>query len=246
MNKYQKLSIILLGGISAAAGARQSIDTLANLNQGQFESLTDNLSAALSYKPIIPAEPLSLLGFDVGAEVSITQIDEDEVFARVSNNWNIIDQNIGDYLTVTRLHGHKGFPFGLDVGASYGSMVNSNIGVWGLELRYSALEGSILTPALAVRAAYTQMVGVAAMDLATQSLDVSISKGLLMFTPYGGIGLVWGQGEANDNPALSDASVNQLKLYGGINANLGLFNGVFEYDNTGGTNTVSLKLGLRF
>lgn len=243
MNPLWKTTVIMAGWLALSQGvtADQSIDTLQTLEQDDFATLTEDLGAALSYKPISPTEPLGWVGFDVGAEISTTAVSDSEVFARVSD-----DGDSSDYLTVARLHAHKGLPFGLDVGASLGSVVNSNATVFGVEGRYSVLEGTVISPALGVRAAYTRMSGVEAMDLATQSLDVSLSKGILMFTPYAGVGYVWTQGESNDNQALSKVTSAQPKIYGGVNLGLTLFNGVLEYDNTGGNSTYSLKLGIRF
>jgi hypothetical protein len=241
------VAILLLAGNSVYAD--QSIDTLRHLNQSQFDTLGEDLSAALSYKPVIPAEPLGLLGFDISAEYAITKISDKNLFRLASNNWsNLLDENVGDYIGVARLHAHKGLPFGLDVGLSLGSVTNSNANVWGAEFRYSLLEGSTLTPAVAVRAAYSDMGGVDVMDLTTQSLDVSISKGFLMLTPYAGIGHVWAQADPSDplNPNLASSDISQVKIFGGLNFSLGLFNSAIEYDNTGGNSSASVKLGVRF
>jgi hypothetical protein len=243
LKRFYALGLVFL---SAGAFADQSIDTLQRLDQFEFRALSEDLGATLSYKPLIPAEPLGIFGFDIGGEISTTRLSKGQLFAKTAQQWDWLDANTEDYLGVARLHAHKGLPFNLDAGLSYGAVLNSNAGVWGAELRYSLLPGSALTPALAVRTAYTQMTGVDSMELSTQSLDISASKGFVMFTPYAGVGHVWTQSRAKNTPYLSDEDISQFKVYGGLNIGLTLFNLAAEYDNTGGINTFSLKLGARF
>jgi hypothetical protein len=239
------LAVFILSN-SLTVYADQSIDTLQRLDQNEFRAFSEDLAAALSYKPVIPSEPLGVLGFDIGAEFSTTLLKNGNLFSKTALEWDWLDDKGEDYLGIARLHAHKGLPFNIDAGLSYATVINSNTNVWGAELRYALLQGSTLTPALAVRTAYTRMSGVEALDLATQSLDISTSKGFAMFTPYAGVGHVWTQSHAKNAPYLSDEDISQFKVYGGVNLGLTLFNLAAEYDNTGGISTFSLKLGTRF
>ena len=178
------LAILGLGGLALPAQA-VDLDTINLLNQTQFRLLSEDLGAALSYKPILPAEPLGIIGFDIGIEINATQLQNSAIFSLAASGESI------DTLVLPKLHVHKGLPFGLDVGASYSAVPDSNIKLWGAEVRYAILQGSTVTPAVAVRASYSTLVGVNQLKFATTGLDLSISKGFAMFTPYAGIGKVW-------------------------------------------------------
>ena len=99
---------------------------------------------------------------------------------------------------------------------------------------------------MVLRAAYTKMHGVDVMDFATQSVDLSLSKGFLLLKPYGGIGYVWSQTELKAASDLRDVDTNQFKAFAGVQMKILLLTGVLEWDTTGGQNTFGLKLGARF
>lgn len=217
----------------------QSLDSLINLGQAQFKTLTENVGAATHYKALAPAEPLGLLGFDVAVELSSTEID-DGIFDLASNG----DFGISTFL-LPRLHVHKGLPFGLDVGAFYTAIPDTDFKAMGAELRYAILEGSTITPAVAIRATYSVISGVDEMDVTNTGLEATISKGFIMLTPYAGLGIVRTVGTPKGVAALSEESVDLEKFYAGINVNLG-FNLGFEFDQTGDYKTYSVKAGFRF
>jgi hypothetical protein len=180
-----------------------------------------DLGAAVSYKPLQPAEPQGVSGFDIGVATSHTQIDD------------------GENVTVTRLNLHKGLPYGFDVGAFFGRAYRDgeSSSLSGYELRYALVQGNTALPAVAVRGAYTRL-GDDDLDLDTKSLDLTISKGFLFLTPYAGIGQVWMDSK------LGDASMT--KTYGGLNIALGLFAVNLEADQTGDVTTYGLKVALRW
>src|SRR3569623_2622023 len=69
-------AVVALG--MAASAAADDLDRLQYLAQSQFRALSEDLGAALSYKPVSPAEPLGLIGVDVGLEVTATDIKADQ------------------------------------------------------------------------------------------------------------------------------------------------------------------------
>lgn len=242
----RNISGLVLMLCSAPLCAAQSLDTLQRLSPSEFATLAEHLSAAFSYKPVIPAAPLGVFGFDLSGELAATRLRDKAVFAKAAAQWDALDEHI-DTLNIARIHAHKGLPFDLDVGFSYGTAINSNANTWGAELRYAVLAGSAFTPAVAVRGAYSQMTGVGVMDLSSASLDISVSKGVLMFTPYAGLGYVWSEATPKERTvALERVDLAQAKAFCGLNMNFGIFNAALEYDNTGGYSTLSLKLGSRF
>ncbi len=224
--------------VFASQASAADIDNLEALAPGQFSDFTKDLTALLSYKAIAPAEPLGVTGFDVGLELSATHMKHSDL-------WDIATGSDISVLPIPRLHVVKGLPFGVDIGASYTQVPNSNVKFWGAEVKYALLEGGIATPALAIRGAYSKLSGVSQLDFNTRSVDVSISKGLLNFTPYAGIGKVWSMADT-DVVGLSKVTHNENKLFAGLNFNVLLGNVAVEWDRTGENDTLSAKLGLRF
>jgi len=211
----------------------------AGLTQSEFKLFSEDLGSALSYKAVIPAEPLGITGFDLALEVSSTELKNSSIWQQAS----------GDSLNslpVPKLHLHKGLPFNIDVGAFYSSIPTTNIKLYGGELRYAILKGGVAIPAVAIRGSISELSGVDELSLSTKGLDVSISKGFAMFTPYAGVGTVWVDSTPNGVPGLSKESFQQSKVFAGGNLNFGLANFAIEYDKTGEAQSYSAKLGFRF
>lgn len=225
----------------APASWAGDIDNVDSLLQTEFKDLTADLGAALSYKAIRPAEPMGTLGFDIGFEVSSTSLESDALETATSGD------ETSSQLLVPKLHVSKGLPFGFDVGAFYTSVPDSNIGLIGGELSYAIFEGGTISPAVSIRGTYSRLTGVDELDLTTKGLEVSVSKGFAMFTPYAGIGQVWIDSQANTaSGLLEDESLTKNKYFLGINFNLGLVNFAAETEQTGDNSSTSAKIGVRF
>jgi hypothetical protein len=235
---YQR---ILAGALLAAATSAFGADL--NLNhvttQKQFRQLSEDLGAALSYKPLIPAEPGGITGFDVGVEATVTGV------ANGTAMENAFGEKVSS-LPVAKVHAHKGLPFGIDLGGFYGNVPGTNVTVSGAELRYAIVEGNAALPAVGVRGSWTRMGGVDQMDLSTKGLDLTVSKGLAIFTPYAGVGQVWVDSDADSATGLDKESFTESKVYLGLNVNMGLTNLAFEADRTGDDSTVGAKIGFRW
>ncbi|HZP94020.1 MAG TPA: hypothetical protein VFB20_14235 [Burkholderiales bacterium] len=217
-----------------------NIDQLQNINQGQFRLLSEDLGAALSYKPLAPAAPLGIAGFDIGAEVSATKLRNPAILDQATSG------NTPSWLVVPRIEAQKGLPFDIDIGLTYSKVPGSNIDLWGGELRYAILEGSTTMPAIAVRGSYTKLTGVDQLDFSTKGLDLSVSKGFLFISPYAGLGKIWVSSTPKGVPTLSDESFSMNKFFGGANIALGVVSFDLEADRTGDAWTYSGKLALRF
>jgi hypothetical protein len=209
--------------------------------QSDFRLLSEDLGAALSYKPVAPGEPLGLTGIDIGVEVSATDLQAGNVYERVA------DSN-DNYLLVPKLHVHKGLPLRVNIDAFYSAVPDSDIKLFGGALGYALLEGGVATPALTVRVTASKLSGVDGLDLDTRGVELTISKGFAVLTPYAGIGRV----EVKSKPrgtaalALSRESFDLTKFYAGLNVNFGLVNLAFEADKTGDAGSYSAKFGFRF
>lgn len=207
--------------------------------QQDFKDMSKEVGFALSYFPMAPAEPLGILGFDIGVEVTAVDINENKGF------WS----RMGDFpgmLPVPKLHVQKGLPFGIDIGAIYSKVPSTNISLLGGELKWAFLKGGITMPAVALRGTYTKLSGVDNLDLNTMGYDISISKGFLMFTPYAGVGQVNIESKPNiqGNP-LKEETITETKYFAGLKTSLGLLNAVAEADFAE-VPAYSLKLGLGF
>jgi len=215
--------------------------TIQGLSQDDFHKITQDLGAALSYKPLTPAEPLGLFGFDVGVAGTDTKIKNTDSFKNAG---------VGDIsdIAVPSARFNLGLPFNLDVGVMAGAAPSTNVRVYGGEVRWAFIKGSTTTPAVALRGSYTKLAGVDQLDLNTKGVDLSISKGFAMFTPYGGIGKVWVTSTPKNIPiaAPSQESLSQNKYFVGLNINFVLVNIALEADKTGEDTSYGLKLGFRF
>jgi hypothetical protein len=210
--------------------------------QQTFKSFSEDMSSALSYKAIIPAEPLGITGFDIGLEISSTKMSNADDWQGAVSGGDSIDN-----LIVPKLHVHKGLPFDIDLGVVYTSIPTTNIKLVGGELRYAFVSGNVAIPAFAVRGTFTRLSGVDDLSFSSKGLELSVSKGFAMLTPYAGLGRVWTTSDPGSAlPLLTKVEVEQSKYYVGANINFGLMNLALEGDKTGDSSTYSLKLGFRF
>lgn len=232
----------LLAALAVVTGGAQAadLDSIQLLSQRQFRLMSEDLGAALSYKPLTPAEPLGITGFDVGVAVTATNLKNSGIFDIATGNGNL-----PSYLPIPTLRAHKGLPFDIDIGLMAGMIPNSNIRFYGGELRYAIISGNVALPAVAIRGSYTRLNGVNQLDLDTKGIDLSVSKGLLNFTPYGGIGRVWVKSTPN-GIGLAEESFGLNKVFVGVNMNVLLLNLAVEADRTGEATSFGVKVGLRF
>ncbi len=227
--------LLLAAALPAAAG---DLPTLGSLTQDQFRRLSEDLGAALSYKGVTPATPLGTLGFDVGLEVSATEIRHSELFALAGNS-------APDYLTVPKVHVYKGLPWGFDVGAFVGGASNVGAALYGADVRYAVLGDGLVTPALALRASATRTDDIGSFRLTTAAADVMLSKRLTLVTPYAGAGIVRTKAQARTG-GLVDETFNQSRAFVGMNVNFAVLNLAVEAERLGGSTTLSAKAGWRF
>ncbi len=240
MKRYLVIFFALFS-MTNLASARE-IDLIQFLTQKQFESLSEDLGAALSYRSITPAEHLGLTGFDLGAAITYTELENFEEWQNAVSSSSDLD-----YVIAPKLYLHKGLPFGIDVGGFLGSSSNSDVDLFGVEVKYALLKGGVAKPAIGLRAAYTQLDGIDQLEMDTASLDISISKGFVMLTPYAGAGVVWVNATPEKEASILDEEDPQLsKFFAGLNVNLALLNLAFEADKTGDSTSYSVKVGFRF
>lgn len=216
------IAVCLVLSSMSLSFAGSKIDLQTGMLQSQFKDMSKELGLLISYAPLSPAEPLGILGFDAGVEITAAKID--------SSNWDKAISNPPDYIMLPKLHIQKGLPLGIDVGLEYATVPNSNISLYGAELKWAVLRGTMVSPAVAIRGSYTALTGVNELEASTKGLDVSISKGILFITPYAGVGQVWIDTKEKAGLGLDDVSTIATKIFLGAKVKLLLVNLVFQAD----------------
>lgn len=184
------------------------------ITQDDFNNLTKEAGTALGYRNMAPAAPLGITGFDVGAEFTAVSIDKN------SSYWNAAFNNDApSYLVIPKIRVRKGLPFGIDIGAMYSYIPDSNVKLYGAELSKSIIDGGMAAPAVGIRATYTKLAGVDDLGLQTYGIDASISKGFLFITPYAGAGMIQINSQAKGylhTLGLKNESVTEPRVFGGV------------------------------
>lgn len=190
------------------------IDFSSAITQDDFNTLTKEAGAALGYRNMAPAAALGITGFDVGGEFTTISIDKN------SRYWNsAFNNDAPSYLVIPKIRVRKGLPFGIDIGAMYSYIPDSNVKLYGAELSKSIIEGGMATPSVGIRATYTKLAGVDDLGLQTYGVDASISKGFLFVTPYAGAGVMRICSQPNGylhTLGLKDEKVNVPRAFGGV------------------------------
>ncbi len=219
--------LVLISTSSITFAAGNDIILTTSYPPSEFKDLSETLGLLISYKPLAPAEPLGILGFDVGVEVTAVDVDQNKQFLKDATQ----DTNPPSYFVFPKLHAQKGLPFGIDVGVVYAKVQGSNISLIGGEVKWAILKGTVATPAIAVRGSYTSLMGVSDLDLSTYGIDLSASKGFAFLTPYVGVGQVWIQSEVNvpGPPGLNlSENLSRTKGFAGLKVKLLLLSLVAE------------------
>jgi hypothetical protein len=224
----------------AAPAWAQDIDRIQLLSQQDFRLLSEDLGGALSYRPQIPTTPLGITGFDIGIAVTGAKLNNEEIFERATSD------DAPSTLPIPTLRAHKGLPFGFDIGLMYAQIPGSDIKYYGGELKYALVSGNVALPAIGLRGSFTKVSGIEQMDFDTRSLDLSISKGFVVATPYAGIGRVWVNSDPKGTAGLRKEDFELDKFFLGLGLKFGLFNLNLEGDRTGDVSAFSAKVGLRF
>lgn len=192
--------------------------------QEGFRQLAEEAGLVLQYTPLAPAEPLGVIGFDAGLEVSAADIGDRAPFWKAA-----FPSPPPSFLAIPKLHVQKGIPFGIDLGLSLGKIPGSNISLVGGEIKWALLHGTIVTPALALRGSFSRLLGVDDLDLSTVGADLSISQQVAFVTPYAGIGQLWISASPNA-AGLNDENISRTKGLLGVKVSFLLVNLVGEVD----------------
>jgi len=211
----------LLGLLATVAVApARAWDVDGGARSLDLERFHESFSLGAYPYPRHSAKPLGTLGFDIWADVSGTpDFDSDAGPA--------LDGDVpGGYLAIYRVGARKGLPFGIDLGASWGKVVDTDVDLLSGEVSWAILDGGVATPALGLRGTYSRSSGSDVYSLEQAGLEAEISKGFAVLTPYAGAGFVWSQGTfertgpTGASAGSSTYDSTRAIVYGGVIVNL--------------------------
>lgn len=238
MKKILVLAVLLI----CSAAFASEFDIQSSMTQSQFKSLVKEMGLIVTPTPNSPAEPLKTIGFDIALESTVTDISNGNDFWK--NAWS--DNDPSGYIMANRVHVQKGFPFGLDIGASITKGVNLDFTAVTGEVKYAILKGTVATPAISVKASYTKVFGLDDMSLQTASAGAYISKGILMFTPYAGVEGVYAFASDDSGNDLDNENVGSVRGIAGLQFSPFPLLVINAEAAAGTAMQYGLKLGLRF
>jgi hypothetical protein len=188
-------SIAQVGGFTLPAPEAQ----LAAEARQRFAVLSTELALALSSAVLHPASTTGHAGFAVDLEAAVMAVHPDPIGVAVPGFTNQVWPGASTQPTqifMPSFHFRKALPFSLEFGGRLIYLAMSNAFAAQGEGKWALHEGFKSWPDLAVRAAYTQLLGVKDWNLSTTDLDFMISKrwalqGVTSLTPYVVARLSW-------------------------------------------------------
>jgi len=177
-------------------------------NDEAFAKLVSQLGFALAPIPSHPARTAGFGGYKIAIEGSFTTIDSDSHYwqegtqgapNKSTGQSSTRNPTPNDVLQVYTLQLSKGFPFGIELGASFGYMVNSNIIAGGGDVRVALFEGFReyvpgFLPDVGVAGGVRTITGTPQLKLTIASFDAQLSKpipiaGTVVLQPH--VGYQW-------------------------------------------------------
>ncbi len=236
--KTRAAALILLLLSPAAHAADFDFDIQPGATQDDFESIAEDVAALLNSKTLTPAEPMGISGFGIGVYGSYLETESAGAWQRVTG------EDI-DEIGMVGVVAQKGLPLGIDVGASYSWVPDSDVKIFGAELRYALLEGGVATPAIGVRGSYSSLSGVDEVDFDSYGIELAISKGFGPLTPYAGVGQVWSELKPDSEFGLDKEKIDDTRFFVGLrlSALIGL---TPEYERVGDRDVFNLRFGFAF
>ena len=189
--------------------------TAVNLNQSELDAFSKQIGFMLARRQYDGAAPLGLIGFNLGVEVNMVQLDLESIWDKAYTSLSA-----PSYLPVPVAHFKKGLPFNIDLGIRGGLIPGINLTLLGGEIRYAPLPGSVATPAVNVFLSYSILNGAKDFDLNSLSVGGSVSKGFAILTPYAGISYDQTNLDVGSSINLNNASEGVLREFIGLKINL--------------------------
>ncbi len=199
-----------------AAGARAGdIGFAPGFTPSDLGRMVDTVSDAVVFPNLGPAEPTGIVGFEVLAASGGPRVD-------TGTRWwteGTSGDTTAGLLNGTRVIARKGLPLRFDVGAQVGRVLGERF--WGVEGRWALLEGGVVSPAMALRASRSHLDG--PLDLTVSEVQLVLSKGFAMLTPYAAVGYRRGEGHATfGDPVAVRHSATEDRATAAVGVRLGL------------------------
>ena len=211
-----------------------------SLIDSQFKKFTNSFSGKRGSNALLPAdtEPEDSLKFDVNFEVTSAKIEKNSLLEDYSSSESPGTLYIPKFQFSTEISSNW------NMGAFYSSVPDTNIQIYGGELRYSLFQSHNTLPALSVRGTYTELTGIEKTLVTSKGLELAISRGFNNITPYAGFSTTWLDGEYQ----LEGYTETQLqsKYFLGMQFSLGMFMFAAETEQNGEYSSTNAKFGVRF
>ncbi|MGD1147813.1 MAG: DUF6588 family protein [Thermoanaerobaculaceae bacterium] len=159
--------------------------------QADLDSITQAFGDAVNFPNLGGAAPGGVTGFQILGVAGGPEVDTSAHWWRYVPHAN----TVGGVLFGQRVIVRKGLPFNLDVGVQVGRVFGDQF--WGADVRWAFVEGGALSPAMALRAAYSRASSSLLDRLDVAEAQLVISKDFPVVSPYGAIGYRRVSGRAN-------------------------------------------------
>ena len=172
-------------------------------DQPQFARLSSQLGFALAAPLTTPASTTGAKGFYLGFETTVTAIDGDADYWRFGTEGDSEEPNrfVDSSLVASRVHLRKGLPFGIEVGLEGGHFFQTELWVWGADLKIALFEGfregwPAIIPDVALRGTVRTLTGSDQLQLTVPSFDLLVSKKIVIgslfeLIPIVGVQFFW-------------------------------------------------------
>lgn len=155
--------------------------SIAGLTAAEYHAFAGELGSVVSRRQLGAAEKAGLLGFEFKGAAAMTRSDDSALWDKA------VPGGGPSTLTAPQISFTKGFPFNLDIEARAGQVLDTGLTFKGIMAKYTFLEGTVITPAFSVSAAYSAIDGGKDFDAGVLDLTAAVSKGIGPITPYGGL-----------------------------------------------------------
>ncbi len=232
------VSVSFLIPIPAAAW-----DVRRDASAADFHDFSRRFASAAYAYPGHPAKALGITGFEAYAEASYDSgFDEEPFFA------GAVDGDLdGGFLSIARVGIRKGLPGHVDLGVSLAEAIGTDLRLATAEIQWAFLDGGAVSPAAALRITATRSQGGDAFTLDQAGVEVLVSKGFPLLTPYIGGGVIASRARLDRLDGLSDLSETHTQpiAYAGVRLSL-LIPKITAEIQRGETTQYALRVALGF
>ena len=185
--------------------------------QGDLDAIAEALGDVVTFPNLATAVPGGVTGFQILGAAGGPEVNTSDHW------WGYVSHanTVGGVLLGPRVIVRKGLPGRLDVGAQVGNVFGDRF--WGGDVRWGFVEGGTLSPAAALRVAYSRLDSSLFDRFEVAEGQLVISKGFLIVSPYGAVGYrrVFGSASFGE-PVPSRHSADTSGFTAAVGAKLGL------------------------